>query len=70
MFIPEATDTPVSGETAEVGNSRVNLLRPLPPLYPLLLPAASSQAVLSVTLLPGKEGFRSRAVSPALSTQQ
>lgn len=69
MFIPEATDTPVSGETAEVGNSRVNLLPPAPLLYPLL-PAASSQAVLSVTLLPGKEGFRSSAVSPALSTQQ
>ena len=40
---------PVSEETAEVGNSRVNFL---PPLFASpLLTAASSEAVLSVTLL-------------------
>lgn len=66
MLIPEAMDTPVSGETAEVGHSRVNLLPSL--LAPPLLPAASSEAVLSVTLHPRKEGFRGSAVSPARAT--
>lgn len=60
MLIPDARYLPVSEETAEVGSSRVNLLPPLSaaPLHP----AASSEAVLSVTLLQCKEGFRCNAV--------
>ena len=62
MLIPDVMYLPVSEETAEVGNSRVNLYSPLPPSPLPLLPAASSEAVLSVTLLQCKEGFRCNAV--------
>ena len=60
MFIPGALYLPVSAETAEAGNSRVNFPPPLSASP--LLPAASSEAVLSVTLLWCKEGFRCNAV--------